>query len=199
MTSFQQELRDRAASLTHVGFTGHEYEAVQTFFSYYGLEFPSTPLLHSEYRNPLYLKTRLRSAESQRGRPGCRGESRESRPPSISIGASSTVNWPESLDYNPADNLVKLAVGAFAVTVQQCGDLGTIRPLVEGQPSTESPLQTVSVPSNVNSYPLPKSSPNPGMAGWLVDRAERGVEPVSSREAVREFSLSWARHLRVSW
>ena len=38
------------------------------------------------------------------------------------------------------------------VTVQICGDLGTIRPLVEGQPSTEFPLQTVSVPSNVNSY-----------------------------------------------
>ena len=38
------------------------------------------------------------------------------------------------------------------VTVQTCGDLGTIRPLVEGQPSTEFPLQTVSVPSNVNSY-----------------------------------------------
>ena len=42
--------------------------------------------------------------------------------------------------------------GLSAVTVQICGDLGTIRPLVEGQPSTEFPLQTVSVPSNVNSY-----------------------------------------------
>ena len=40
----------------------------------------------------------------------------------------------------------------FDVTVQTCGDLGTIRPLVEGQPSTVFPLQTVSVPSNVNSY-----------------------------------------------
>ena len=39
------------------------------------------------------------------------------------------------------------------VTVQTSGDLPTIRPLVEGQPSTEFPLQTVSVPSNVNSYP----------------------------------------------
>ena len=38
------------------------------------------------------------------------------------------------------------------VTVQTSGDLPTIRPLVEGQPSTEFPLQTVSVPSNVNSY-----------------------------------------------
>ena len=39
------------------------------------------------------------------------------------------------------------------VTVQTCGDLPTIGPIVEGQPSTVFPLQTVSVPSNVNSYP----------------------------------------------
>ena len=39
-----------------------------------------------------------------------------------------------------------------AVTVQTCGDLPTIRPIVEGQPSTVFPLPTVSVPSNVNSY-----------------------------------------------
>ena len=39
------------------------------------------------------------------------------------------------------------------VTVQTCGDLPTIRPIVEGQPSTVFPRQTVSVPSNVNSYP----------------------------------------------
>ena len=43
--------------------------------------------------------------------------------------------------------------GAFEeVTVQTCGDLPTIGPIVEGQPSTVFPLQTVSVPSNVNSY-----------------------------------------------
>ena len=48
------------------------------------------------------------------------------------------------------DTMIFVAV--ILVTVQICGDLGTIRPLVEGQPSTEFPLQTVSVPSNVNSY-----------------------------------------------
>ena len=45
--------------------------------------------------------------------------------------------------------------GYHPVTVQTSGDLPTIRPLVEGQPSTEFPLQTVSVPSNVNSYITP--------------------------------------------
>ena len=44
------------------------------------------------------------------------------------------------------------AFGNPPVTVQTCGDLPTIGPIVEGQPSTVFPLQTVSVPSNVNSY-----------------------------------------------
>ena len=50
-------------------------------------------------------------------------------------------------------NLVRAGAGRPAkVTVQTCGDLPTIRPIVEGQPSTVFPLPTVSVPSNVNSY-----------------------------------------------
>ena len=49
------------------------------------------------------------------------------------------------------------SVAVSPVTVQTCGDLPTIRPIVEGQPSTVFPLQTVSVPSNVNSYYHPRS------------------------------------------
>ena len=117
----RQELRDRAASLTHVGFAGHEYEAVQTFFGYYGLEFPSTPLLHSEYRNPLYLKTiceALSRSGATRAPRGFQG-----------ITAAFDLYWgvinrelAESLDYNQADNLVKLAVGAFAGELAKVGD-----------------------------------------------------------------------------
>ena len=116
-----QELRDRVASLTHVGFAGHEYEAVQTFFGYYGLEFPSTPLLHSEYRNPLYLKTvceALSRSGTTRVPRGLQG-----------ITAGFDLYWgvinrelAGRLDYNPADNLVKLAVGAFAEELAKVGD-----------------------------------------------------------------------------
>ena len=67
--------------------------------------------------------------------------------------------------------------GIPGVTVQTCGDLPTIGPIVEGQPSTVFPLQTVSVPSNVNSYyraiwwtrfSIRFSRPNPPTAapGW---------------------------------
>ena len=59
------------------------------------------------------------------------------------------------------------------VTVQTSGDLPTIRPLVEGQPSTEFPLQTVSVPSNVNSYfglsyVISLAPVSPGRPRWAI-------------------------------
>ena len=50
-------VEDQAAVVTHQGFAGREYDAVKTFFSFYDLEFPSTPILQPEYRNPLFLKT----------------------------------------------------------------------------------------------------------------------------------------------
>jgi hypothetical protein len=52
-----QEIRASAVTVTHEGFADHEYDATRTFFVYYGLELPSTPLLEPEFRNPLFLKT----------------------------------------------------------------------------------------------------------------------------------------------
>ena len=63
-----------------------------------------------------------------------------------------------SIDERLVKELANLAFVA-EVTVQTCGDLPTIGPIVEGQPSTVFPLQTVSVPSNVNSYPNNAAGP----------------------------------------
>ena len=52
-----EEVGTHAIVVTHQGFTGHEYDATQTFFTYYGLELPSAPLLSPEFRNPFFLKT----------------------------------------------------------------------------------------------------------------------------------------------
>ena len=52
-----KEVRERAARVNHYGFADYEYDATRTFFSHYGLELPSTPLLAPEFRNPLFLKT----------------------------------------------------------------------------------------------------------------------------------------------
>ena len=42
--------------ITHHGFAQKEYEATKLFFNYYKIEYPSTPLLHPEFSNPLFLK-----------------------------------------------------------------------------------------------------------------------------------------------
>lgn len=40
---------------THYGFINQEYEATKLFFNNYDIELPSTPLLHPEFQNPLFL------------------------------------------------------------------------------------------------------------------------------------------------
>lgn len=40
----------------HYGFEGVEYQASSFYFSQHGIEQPSSPLLHPEFRNPLFLK-----------------------------------------------------------------------------------------------------------------------------------------------
>lgn len=60
-----ENVRTRATTVTHEGFMEHEYDATKTFFIHYGLEFPSTPLLAPEFRNPLFLKTLCRGLNAK--------------------------------------------------------------------------------------------------------------------------------------
>ena len=104
---------ERATSVTHHGFEGYEYDAAQSFFAHHGLEFPSSPVLHPEYSNPLYLKTI------------CEGLSRagETRLPRGFHGITSAFNLyldavnkqlADTLDYNPQNNLVRKALSGVA-------------------------------------------------------------------------------------
>ena len=52
-----EEILSSIVSLKHKGFEDAEYDAVKTFFNYYDLELPSTPILTPEFSNPLFLKT----------------------------------------------------------------------------------------------------------------------------------------------
>ena len=47
---------DVAIRVIHRGFDNIEYQASSFFFSQYGIEQPSVPLLHPEFSNPLFLK-----------------------------------------------------------------------------------------------------------------------------------------------
>lgn len=107
--------RERAVSVVHYGFRGHEYNAVKTFFAYYGLEFPSAPILQPEFSTPLFLKTL------------CEGlrESGERRIPKGFHGITAVFDLylkainarlakPEALDYDSKYNLVRRALERIA-------------------------------------------------------------------------------------
>jgi hypothetical protein len=52
----EREVADRFFELEHVGFQGFEYQAVNEFFKYYGLDIPVANKMQMEYSNPLFLK-----------------------------------------------------------------------------------------------------------------------------------------------
>ena len=58
-------VRERAVVATHRGFGERSYDAMRTFFTHYGLELPSTPLIAPEFGNPLFLKTLCSGLQGQ--------------------------------------------------------------------------------------------------------------------------------------
>ncbi|MEA5516638.1 hypothetical protein VB654_21635, partial [Nodularia sp. UHCC 0506] len=47
--------RSKWVEFEHNGFLGREFDAIKQFFKFYKLEIPATPLLQSEFANPLFL------------------------------------------------------------------------------------------------------------------------------------------------
>jgi len=119
-TVVTEEIRARAVTITHQGFADHEYNATRSFFLYYGLELPTTPLLTPEFSNPLFLKTLCR---------GLMGTG-EKRLPRGYHGITATFNLYLHainqrlaclLDYNPRDFLVSQSLEAFATALVDSG------------------------------------------------------------------------------
>lgn len=54
---FDSEMKDLLPTLVHLGFTGNQSEAVRRYLTKYSIEMPDTPLLGSEFTNPLFLRT----------------------------------------------------------------------------------------------------------------------------------------------
>ncbi len=101
-----------AARVTHDGFADHEFDASKTFFSHYGIELPSTPLLAAEYRSPLFLKSicvGLKEAGHTRLPRGFHGISQVFR---LYTGAIND-RLARSLDFDPKSQLVQEALKSF--------------------------------------------------------------------------------------
>jgi len=63
-TAYRRELvgeRHLMPEVEHPGFAGHETEALSRLCAFYGVEFPSLPILGPEFHNPLFLHLVLRA------------------------------------------------------------------------------------------------------------------------------------------
>ena len=99
-------VRERAVSVTHTGFEGHEYDAVRIFSEQYDIEFPSTPILNPEFQNPLLLKIIFEGLEEAGERLIPRGFSGVTETFNLYLMAVNK-RLSETLDYNWNDNLVR--------------------------------------------------------------------------------------------
>ena len=114
-------IKERAFQVTHSGFSGHEYDAVRTFFTHYHLEFPSTPILQPEFSNPLFLKTicnGLRDSGFTRIPRGFHGITEVF---DLYLEAINTrLAKPESLDYDSRDDFVRQALERISERLAHC-------------------------------------------------------------------------------
>lgn len=115
-------IRESAATITHTGFGRKGYDAVQTFSVYYGINFPSTPVLTPEFQNPLFLKIIFEGLKSPDERIIPRGFAGITRIFNLYLDAiNKRLAEPESLDYDPKDNLVRRALQGICERMSETG------------------------------------------------------------------------------
>ena len=130
------EIRSQAAIAVHHGFAGIEFDAIRTFFAYYQLDLPSTPILHPEYSNPLWLKIVCEGLQDSGERHLPRGITGITK---SFLLFTQVVNKrlarAENLDYDATTNLVQLALEKLAaLMVADCAswlDRSTAKDAVE--------------------------------------------------------------------
>ena len=115
-----ENVRDKAAVITHYGFTGHEFDATSIFFAHYGLESPSTPILQPEFSNPLFLKAICKGLQGRGDRRLPRGFHGITAVFDLYLKAiHESLRKPESLNYDPKSNLVRKALERLAERLAQ--------------------------------------------------------------------------------
>ena len=125
-----EETRTQAVDVTHHGFYGHEYDATQTFFLYYDIEFPSAPILQPEFRNPLFLKTLCRGLKDSGQRRLPRGFHGITTVFDLFLQAINK-RLSDSLDFNPRNELVREALEKIAEHLIETGKRWLDRPKAE--------------------------------------------------------------------
>jgi predicted ATPase len=108
-----EEVRKRAVSVVHTGFADHGYDAMRTFFAFYDIELPSTPLIAPEFYNPLFLKTLCSGLQAMGEHRLPRGFQGISAVFDLYLGTKNS-RLAAALDFNPKSKLVQKALTAFA-------------------------------------------------------------------------------------
>ena len=125
-----EDVQGKAVHLTHYGFEDQVYDAALAYFSYYGIEFPSAPLLQPEFSNPLFLKTICKGLHD-------RGEKRIPRGfqgiTAVFELYLESINsrLAKGLDYDPRDNLVRAALDKLSEVLLESGNRWLSRPRAE--------------------------------------------------------------------
>lgn len=92
---------DTVVRITHNGFGEVEYEASNHFFQHYGITPPTTPLLHPEFQNPLFLKLFCLGLKKQGKREAPLGLSGITSIIELYIEAvEKSLSSPDQLDYD---------------------------------------------------------------------------------------------------
>ncbi|MCY4109706.1 MAG: ATP-binding protein, partial [Chloroflexi bacterium] len=149
-----EQVHEQAVGVTHRGFEGHEYEATRTFFEYYDLEFPATPILRPEFSNPQFLTVLCKGLQrigERRLPPGFHGITRAFDLYFQAVNA----RLAEALDFNPNDQLVRKVLNAL-------GDK-----LVEEIATNGRSLDRVEAEALVNEF-LPGRGFERSLYRWLV-------------------------------
>ena len=112
-------IRETGVEIEHDGFADVAYDATQAYFAHYDIELPSTPILHPEFNNPLFLKVLcegLQRSGVNRLPRGFQGITQVFG--RYLDGFNSEIA--HSLDFNPSDNVVRRALeGIAAVLAEQ--------------------------------------------------------------------------------
>ena len=125
-----ENIRTQAVVVTHHGFDDHEYDATKTFFSHYGIEFPSAPILQPEFRNPLFLKTICLGLKNSGQRRLPRGFHGITAVFDLFLQAINK-RLADSLGFNPKDALVRVALEKIAEHLIKTGKRWLDRPRAE--------------------------------------------------------------------
>jgi hypothetical protein len=112
---------NRLTRIVHTGFDEHEYEAVNRFFTHYGIQ-PTTPLLVPEFTNPLFLKLFCQGVKAKGWTQVPLGLRGITAILAMFLEAVNEKLWkPEQMNYDRASNPVRKAVTALVDLMAQSG------------------------------------------------------------------------------